>query len=688
MKRLFSLLLALSLLLGLSACGKSPEAQDTQPEANPLVAADGSWLGEGGCYTLRPADLPADASPFLLGDEMFYLIQSDENRCLMRGDQVICRFSETGWPLGVGVSGDTLWVAEEYQDEDRNVDARYLHLSPAGEVLDTLSFRDIYPTEDWLRDFDCDGDRLYQMTGEELVAFTRDGQLVGSVPLPDRGCDLLITGIGPLLAFQQEEGLTLCSPDFQAKRCEPLFTVPDGSLFPGGQESPLLLKTDEGLYRVSESGELSPVVLWKECDIAASGLHTLLPLSDGRYFCVFGFMGIAKLLVPAEPSELHPRKMLRMAGVASDALADQEILAYNLWSENYYIEYTNYTEGDSIPLDQALLKLNTEILSGNCPDLLFLPRLSPYPYIGKGLIRDLTPFFDEDPEIGTEDLVALKALQYQGGIYYMGSTFSLETRVGRESDFGDTFGWSIQQYLDFEQKLPEDVWTMYNITAEYFLRTLSSRYSRTAINWAEGSCDFDNPEFISILEAAKRIRENPEDPNNMRFGNGVVWVAEGSMLVDMVMMQEFTRWAEDEAVAGCRLSVVGEPTPDGSCGTDLGISGVCMLVSSDSPEGCWEFIKYRLTHPYDYPIGLCLYRPVLERRMEAAVSDPQLRFTAEDRDRFLRLLDAIQYPNFYDPMVLSVIEEESGAFLAGERSAADTARLIQSRLSLYVSEQS
>ena len=157
---------------------------------------------------------------------------------------------------------------------------------------------------------------------------------------------------------------------------------------------------------------------------------------------------------------------------------------------------------------------------------------------------------------------------------------------------------------------------------------------------------------------------------------------------DMEMMQEFTRWAEDEAVAGCRLSVVGEPTPDGSCGTDLGISGVCMLVSSDSPEGCWEFIKYRLTHPYDYPIGLCLYRPVLERRMEAAVSDPQLRFTAEDRDRFLRLLDAIQYPNFYDPMVLSVIEEESGAFLAGERSAADTARLIQSRLSLYVSEQS
>ena len=75
MKRLFSLLLALSLLLGLSACGKSLEAQDTQPDANPLVAADGSWLGEGGCYTLRPADLPADASPFLLGDEMFYLIQ-------------------------------------------------------------------------------------------------------------------------------------------------------------------------------------------------------------------------------------------------------------------------------------------------------------------------------------------------------------------------------------------------------------------------------------------------------------------------------------------------------------------------------------------------------------------------------------------------------------------------------------
>ena len=69
-------------------------------------------------------------------------------------------------------------------------------------------------------------------------------------------------------------------------------------------------------------------------------------------------------------------------------------------------------------------------------------------------------------------------------------------------------------------------------------------------------------------------------------------------------------------------------------------------------------------------------------------SEFHLSFGDAEAQRFLDLLDAVENVSFYDEAVLSIVSQEAAAYFAGDKSAEETARLIQSRVGLYVSEQS
>ena len=52
------------------------------------------------------------------------------------------------------------------------------------------------------------------------------------------------------------------------------------------------------------------------------------------------------------------------------------------------------------------------------------------------------------------------------------------------------------------------------------------------------------------------------------------------------------------------------------------------------------------------------------------------------------LIEGAKLPNDNDTDVLKIINEEADAYFTGQKSAADVAQIIQSRVSIYVSENS
>ena len=83
--------------------------------------------------------------------------------------------------------------------------------------------------------------------------------------------------------------------------------------------------------------------------------------------------------------------------------------------------------------------------------------------------------------------------------------------------------------------------------------------------------------------------------------------------------------------------------------------------------------------------------PVLVREpgREQQVQERELQ--AQERElqaqQLRELLSQVEHTTFCDEKILEIVREEFAAVDAGDRSAAEAAALVQSRVSLYVSEQ-
>ena len=401
-------------------------------------------------------------------------------------------------------------------------------------------------------------------------------------------------------------------------------------------------------------------------------------------------------LMEADPVQTGGKTKLVVATISSnlnlmglDNVLRKTVSRFNQENPDYYVEIFDYSQNGTISQEDALTKLNTEIISGKFPaDMLCFSNISPYPYITRSLMLELQEKISQDPSFSLDDIAALKAFFVQDGLYFLGSSFIFTTAVGDFSNFGDRYGWTLQEYLDFEASNPEG-WIIYNITQDYFFRCVASRYMRTAIDWQAGTCDFDNTNFIGILEASKRIMDKPESDDHILYASGGDSITSGELIVDFVYVTNFYNLAQAQRNSSCKLSYVGWPTADGSCGTDIDVScPVGILAQSNNIDGCWEFLKYMVMSGGD-DYSFSTYMPKLKAAYDAAMKDEDAPFqlTEGDREVFFNLLSVIENLSIYDAPAQNIILNESTDFFNGRRTAAETAKIVQSKISLYMAEQ-
>ena len=399
------------------------------------------------------------------------------------------------------------------------------------------------------------------------------------------------------------------------------------------------------------------------------------------------------------PSEAGGKTELTLATISDPFFNGLSALTsgFNAGSEDYNIVIKDYSEGGQYDAETARIRLNAEIGSGKCPDLLFFSDgLSPYTFVKHGYLADLLTYIDSDPEITRDSISVLDPLLINGGLYYLSQGFTLETGTAKYSDFGDRYGWTLDEYFEIESSLPSGEEMIYNATAESFIESISSRYIRTAVDWDSGTCDFNNDTFIAILEAGKRIKENPEpnDPSMQDFTYGPVRVAKGTLAMAMSYCNTVGKLAFEELMAGEKLSFIGWPSVDGSCGSDIyPYKTFAAFSASEHKDGCWEFLKFMML---DYLIDndngfMPMYRPMLDLQIDEAKAEAPrggAKMDDEDVERFLDLLGHVENAAFYDQTILGIIAEEAAAYLAGDCSAEKAAENVQSRVSLYIGEQS
>lgn len=696
-------LLAVTLLL--SACGTAqqepPSPAQTSasgtPETEITTPEPVKWEGKG--YPYRQQALPSRAdstvSLFAAGDDYYSAIMyfAEDGRqafeLLKNGEELIYAPADTYITCASGGS-EGIWLLESVRTE-LGYEGRLHLIGYDSESLRTLAMADMGLEDTYFYSMRCfDGGLCLQGSGEAAI-IDDNGTLEAFVTFDAPETYVVTGGDGALYSVYAGESSNAVRRYDNGTFTDALDISADGMTVFGGNSEFLLTGTlEDGLYGINSDGSLTPLIIWEECRVSVSGLRGIVPLSEGR-FLLLDSMGTS-MLSPADPAELKEPVVLTIATLGEGLYG--LTYEFNMSSTDYFLEEVDYSDGGSLSTTDALTRLSTDIAAGNAPDMFLLSGIPVNSWIRRGYLADMMPIIEGDPSFDLDDIVISEQLSLDGGLYYLDSSFGIDTYAALTSNLGDALGWTLEEYLEAETSLPAGSIMMYNMTKELFFDQVSSRYMQRAIDWQSGSCDFDNEDFVTLLESANAIRETPEPEEFSGYVPAEQALREGTEYAVALWIGNVTQIKEFESLVGEPISVVGMPTPDGGCGSRLMMnSPVGIYAGSDEQEGCWEFMKYLLmSYDMDYHSGTNSYMPVYRTYFDAQIERAMnenggARFSQADAQRLQGLIDAVDFTTLYDETAHDIIQEEASAYFNGIRSAEEAAEIIQSRLSIYVAEQ-
>ena len=345
----------------------------------------------------------------------------------------------------------------------------------------------------------------------------------------------------------------------------------------------------------------------------------------------------------------------------------------------------------------------------------------------------------------------LKAMEKDGKLYEITPSFTVQTYAAKKSLVGDATSLTMDQANQILATMPEgatltnDSQTM---TSSQFLSTAIT--FSNFVDYANATCNFDSPEFKAILETAKKYPAEI-DYDALYNDNPNYWMElesacrENRALLYSVYFNDFSTYTNTrDAYIGEDISFVGFPGSGAANATGSVISaGSEIAVSSKSKykDGAWEFIKLVLDNAVgeqdsgNYGVAItsdasvaeaadeAVKRitssyyglPVVKSQLQALGQQATIPQTYTDTDGTVQQVDNTYYVGNtevkvnlitqdevnmlidyfstvdtiarYDESLTDIINEEANNYFKGTKSVDETASLIQSRASIYLSEQ-
>ena len=486
--------------------------------------------------------------------------------------------------------------------------------------------------------------------------------------------------------------------------------------YPGDKGFDLLIDDKKSLSGVVlGTGETEIFFDWITVGIGSNERYVRF-LSDEQILCVEkilnedslrGTLKITILSITAGTGE-SGRITLTIAGFGLTQELNDAIAEFNRSSSKYlvqFIDYTQYSQGGAWL--SGLERLSTELIAGQIPDILET-RLLPFDkYVEKGLFVDLYDFIDSDSEYSRDSFVtgALRALEMNGGLYQIVPEFYVSTVVGNPAILGAEQGWTIDEFLAVINANPNADFPLgIEWTKESFIQTVLRLNIEDYIDRGNGTAHFDSDSFIQLLEFADTLpsQYSTEDLSQHEL------IASGRQLMIVInLFHDFYYLQIYKAIFDGDFMFKGFPAENRSGNKINYQSGLAITTDCSDKEGAWEFIRTLLKNnrkgdSFYFPSSLPLNKEAFDivRTKMMAEHNHASTFnyndfivnlhpmTKEEDDQLMTLIDSLSGISIFDVSLLNIVTEGASDFFNGRSSARDAARIIQSRVSIYISEQS
>ena len=600
---------------------------------------------------------------------------------------------------------------------------------------------DYQAQDSWLNLSACqftDDGLLLVASGEGIFGFAEDGSLALQINSSDISPDQLLKlrdGSFAVMGYT-DKGLAFFPIDLEKKTLGQPMEIPSEAYepLPGDEKYDLYYVNGMYLYGYRiEDQQKDKVLNWLDVDINGSNLSRIHFLEDGSLMCVLNQYRSEQVTtelvrVFQAPYDSVPHKeTLTLAVMYGYELYDK-VVDFNRHSDKVRIEIVDYSEfndPENDDFDAGRTKLLTEIMSGQVPDLIAVSQLPYRQLASKGLLEDLYPYIDADKELSREDYFpnVLKALEVNGGLYQVITGFNVQTLIGASSVVGDKPGWTYQDMKDALAKMPAgcEPMDMYTTRGD-LLRILLCTDLDHYVDWSSGQCSFESQDFLDLLEFTAQFPA--EIPDDLEWESSSTRIAEGRQMLTTAYLYSVDSmiWNDVQfGETGC--TYIGYPTNNGVGSYMYLSSGYAMSANCRDKEAGWEFLRSFITYENQknswdgIPLSTKVYQEKLEEAMtpqyemnekgecvldERGDKIPQpvgsiwmenggeleiYSMTQEQADKLWEAVTTCDKVWEEDEAIYSIVFEQAQAYYSGQKSAEEVARLIQSKVTIYVNEQ-
>ncbi len=485
-----------------------------------------------------------------------------------------------------------------------------------------------------------------------------------------------------------------------------------------------------------KDGQSEEIVNWINSDINGDYVSSIIALDNGDFLVYINDWQTNEnsfcRLTKRDSSELENTKVITIAVLYPDQELTSRVTEFNKSSSEYRFRITDYSQYSDYDAETQKTKntpanqLKMDIAAGKEPDMIYCSDYSLISSLApKGTFTDLYPLIDNDSSLSREDIMPniLKACEMDGKLVSLSNSFSIST-WGAKKKYVDKDNWTFDEMVEIYDGLSSKMDFIASASKENVFSMLCYN-TDSFVDYKNGTCSFDSPEFIKYLEFCDRFPKEDEiinwdtatdDEMQEYWSKTENAVRNDKCLLSSLYFNDFRSYARTkQAEFGEDISLVGAPSSNGS-GSSINLNAnFAILESSPSKEACWNLISgffsddYYSKNSWELPVRVSAFEKMADEAMSRPywtdengkkteyddtyyMGDKEYTIkplTQEERDYFLDFIKNVStISNSYSLDITQIIEEESQAFFNGEKTAEETAKMIQNRASILVSEQS
>lgn len=401
-------------------------------------------------------------------------------------------------------------------------------------------------------------------------------------------------------------------------------------VFPGTKYS-FYLAGEDGVYGMNlDNGQLSPVVNFVNSDLDLQGVSRLIELDEGRLLIQAyendNSVGVYTL-EPVAPEDVEEKKELTLAGYYMDAEVRTQVIEFNKSSSKYRIKIVDYSQYDlDSDYDEnnadndttGLTRLNTDIGTGNAPDIMLLSAGMPVSsFISKGVLMDLTDKYEADKEIDKSDFLQniMDAFRTDGKMFVVVPSFTIVGVSGKTKYIGDGKDLTLEKAKKIAASKGINENALFGLADRAGVFSSAIEFSGDQfIDTEKNTCDFNNEDFRQLLEFAKNCPETiSEEQYNDYYTQ---YLSDSALLAVQYINSIFDYYYMTRQLFGdINVTVTGFPSKNNKGPIIASYNEFGISNSTSEPDGCWEFVRRFLLPEYQMSIESSL--PVSEKAIDA-----------------------------------------------------------------------